>query len=68
MGAKPKGAGPGLVVSFRLDAELLRRLDAEAERMKAAAPWAEVGRTDAVRKLLLEGLERSEKAAGKARR
>lgn len=67
MGAKLKGASPGVVVSFRLDAELLARVDAEVERMKVTAPWANVGRTDAVRKLLGEALERSEKA-GKARR
>jgi hypothetical protein len=67
MGAKLKGASPGVVVSFRLDAELLARVDAEVERMRAHAPWANVGRTDAVRKLLCEALERSEKAA-KARR
>lgn len=62
MGARLKGASPGLVVSFRLDAELLERLDAEVGRMQAAAPWASVGRTDAVRKLLGEALERSERA------
>lgn len=71
MGAKPKGAGPGQVVSFRLDAELLARVDAEVARMKATAPWADVGRTDAVRKLLGEALdrvERTSKATGKAKR
>lgn len=65
MGAKPKGTGPGLLVSFRLDADLLARVDAQAERMQAAAPWAKVSRTDAVRWLLLEGLagvERTPKA------
>lgn len=67
MGAKLKGASPGLVVSFRLDAELLARVDAEAERMRLAVPWAKVVRTDAVRKLLCEALDRAE-SGGKARR
>ncbi len=67
MGAKLKGASPGVVVSFRLDAELLARVDAEAERMRLAVPWAKVVRTDAVRKLLGEALDRAEKG-GKARK
>ncbi len=48
------------VVAFRLDAELLERLQAHAERMSKAMPGVQFSRTDAVRALLLKALEAEE--------
>lgn len=49
------------VVAFRLDAELLERLQAHAERMSKAMPGVEFSRTDAVRALLLKALDAEER-------
>lgn len=56
--ARAEGGTP--VVAFRLDAQLLERLQAHAERMSKAMPGVEFSRTDAVRALLLKALEAEE--------
>jgi hypothetical protein len=43
-------------ITFRLDVELVRALDREAERIGAANPGLKIGRTDALRMLLVEAL------------
>lgn len=48
-------------VAFRLDAALLKRLDAHAERMREAMPGLTISRTDALRTLLLKALDAEEK-------
>jgi hypothetical protein len=45
------------LVAFRFPPELLARLDAYAARLKADAPWSEPTRADAVRDLLVRGLD-----------
>lgn len=40
--------------------DLLARIDAYAAKLKAATPWADVTRADAVRALLARGLEAAE--------
>jgi hypothetical protein len=42
---------------FRLPPDLLQRIDRYAERLRKEAPWSNATRTDAVRALLLRGLE-----------
>lgn len=53
------------VVSFRFDAETLKRLDAAVARMNELEPWRASSRTDLVRLAVARFLEADEK--GKAR-
>ena len=57
------------MVAFRLEDELLKRIDAYAKRLEEATPGLKLARVDAVRVLLLKGLEEVEKdrASGKRR-
>lgn len=57
---RPKSAHPKAVTAFRLDAELLARIDAYAERLRVEAPWANATRADATRALLVYALDRLE--------
>ena len=58
--AKTKTETAAQVVAFRMNADLLKRLDAKVERMTAATPGLNVTRTDAVRVLLLKSLDQEE--------
>jgi hypothetical protein len=51
---------PMIVVPFRLPAELVKRLDKHAERMRKAQPGLAATRADALRVLLTEALVREE--------
>lgn len=55
---------PARVVAFRLEDDLLERLDAHAARMIEAAPGLKVTRTDALRVLLMRTLTEEEAKAG----
>jgi hypothetical protein len=46
-----------VLVAFRLDAELVKKLDAYKEAIAAKNPGLYTTRTDAVRMLLIQGLE-----------
>ena len=59
---RPKGAAGGAkATAFRLPEDLLARVDAYAERLKAEAPWSNATRADAVRALLLLALRAVER-------
>ena len=62
----PRKNKPAQVVAFRLDAELLGRIDAHAERMSDTTPGVTFTRVDAVRALLTRALDEIE--AGEKRR
>ena len=47
-------------LAFRLPKSLLARVDAYAKRLNAATPGLDVTRTDAVRTLLTQALDRAE--------
>lgn len=49
------------VTPIRLDAKLLKRLDKHAERMRRDAPGLRATRSDALRTLLNEALDRAER-------
>lgn len=55
-------------VAFRLDEELLERVDAYAERMTQATPGIQFTRVDAVRYLLTHALDERDKEASRKRR
>lgn len=55
--SKAKGSGTQLV-AFRLEPEMLAKVDAFAREMEARVPGLAVTRTDAVRVLLTRALER----------
>jgi hypothetical protein len=57
---RPRSANPKALTAFRLPPELLARIDAYAERLRAEAPWSEATRTQAVRALLVYALDRLE--------
>ena len=59
-GMTKKKNDPMPVVPFRLPAELVRRLDRYAERLRKEQPGLRATRTDAVRVLLTEALDRKE--------
>ena len=64
-GMKEKKKYPLLM--FRTNQEMIDRLDAHVERLKASAPWylrSKVSRSDAIRALLDEALKPYEKAEG----
>ncbi len=48
------------LVAFRLEEGLLKRIDAYAKRLEQATPGLKLARVDAVRVLLLRGLEEVE--------
>ena len=53
---RPPRTGPRpLVVTFRCDAETVARIDEAAQLL--AAPGVQVGRSDAIRALVLRGLD-----------
>ncbi len=56
--------GKTTLVAFRLEEELLKRIDAYAKQLEQATPGLKLARVDAVRVLLLRGLEEVEKAQG----
>ncbi len=58
--SKSSGREVTTQVAFRLPDDLLRRLDAYAERMRAAQPGVNVTRTDVVRVLLTRAIQRVE--------
>ncbi len=59
---QPKGErSPSLVMPFRLPADLVRRLDALAERLSEERPGIEITRSDVVRMLLLRGVDEEER-------
>jgi hypothetical protein len=49
------------LVAFRLDNELLKRVDAYAKRLEEQTPGIRLARTDAIRAILLRGLAELEK-------
>ena len=55
------------LTAFRLPPELLTRIDAYAERLRAEVPWSNATRADSARALLTYALDRLE-AEGKVRR
>lgn len=58
---KPDSMG---VVSFRFDAETLKRLDAAVGRLNEREPWRATGRTDVVRLAVARFLDTEEKGQG----
>jgi predicted transcriptional regulator len=54
------------VQAFRFSESLVRRLDKHAERLARERPGLRVTRADALRMLLVEGLDREEARRGKA--
>ena len=54
--------------AIRLPAELLERIDRLAERWRAERPGMRMTRSDVLRVLVLEGLERAEAAPGRGER
>lgn len=63
--ARPKSAGETAQTALRLPVEMFRRIDAHVERMRTASPGVTITRTDAVRSLLHEALERRERSTHK---
>ena len=55
-------------VAFRLPADLLKRIDRHAERMRVAQPGVNVTRTDVVRMLLTRALDHLEPTDGVRRK
>ncbi len=64
---RPKSANPQTLTAFRLPPELLARIDAYAERLRAEVPWSNATRADAARALLTYALDRLE-TEGKGRK
>jgi hypothetical protein len=60
--------GKTTLVAFRLEEELLKRIDAYAKRLEQATPGLRLARVDAVRVLLLRGLDEVEKGQPTPRR
>ncbi len=58
--------GKTTLVAFRLEEELLKRIDGYAKRLEQATPGLKLARVDAVRVLLLRALEEVEKTQGPA--
>ena len=54
------------VQAFRLPTGLMKRLDQHAQRLAGERPGLRVTRTDALRMLLMEALDREEARHGKA--
>lgn len=57
--------GKTTLVAFRLENELLKRIDAYAKRLEEETPGIKLARADAVRALLLRGWKRSSSAAAR---
>ena len=53
-----------VMVTWRFAQEILDRVDAHLERMRAQVPGADLTRTDAARNLLLFALDSAEEHAG----
>ncbi|MCM2256568.1 MAG: ribbon-helix-helix domain-containing protein [Vicinamibacteria bacterium] len=53
---RPKAAEVYVQTGIRLPADLLARVDAYAEQLKALVPWANPTRADAIRALLGQAL------------
>ena len=60
--------GETVLVAFRLDADLVKRLDEYAAAIAGSNPGLQTTRTDAVRMLLLQALEVSSKGKRGGRR
>ncbi len=56
------------LVAFRLDNELLKRIDAYAKRIEEQSPGIKLARADAVRAILLRGLEELENESGSGKK
>src|SRR6266852_9609374 len=56
--------GKTTLVAFRLENELLKRIDGYAKRLEENTPGLKLARVDAVRVLLLRALEEVEKTQG----
>jgi predicted transcriptional regulator len=54
---RPKLASTKQLVAIRLPPDLLARIDEYAEELRRTTPWASGTRAEAVRALLLAGLE-----------
>ncbi len=54
------------LVSFRLDRELLARLDAYSQAKREANPGVRISRSDVIRSLLIECLAQKDLLAGPA--
>jgi hypothetical protein len=57
---KAKVAGESSMAGVRLSAEVLVRIATHGDRMRQANPWATITQSDALRDLVLKGLEVSE--------
>jgi hypothetical protein len=55
-------------VAVRLPQSIIDQVDAHIETLRAAAPWAKVGRSDALRDLVQRGLDSYARAAARAPR
>lgn len=53
-------------LSLRLDSEIIKKLDAEAEHLAAASPGMRVTRADVARKHLLRGMELTQSSMTRA--
>ena len=58
--AKRSKPSTKIALGLRLDAAIVQRLDAHAERLSAVSPGLTVTRTDAVRVLLIAALDEVE--------
>jgi hypothetical protein len=54
--------GKTTLVAFRLENDLLKRIDAYAKRLEEETPGIKLARADAVRAILLRGLEELEQS------
>lgn len=59
----PAAQGPSTTVGVRLSPDLLAAVDREVERLTAGAPYRAVGRSDAVRSMLLRCMAADARAA-----
>jgi hypothetical protein len=56
--------GKTTLVAFRLDNELLKRIDAFAKHLEELTPGIKLARANAVRAILLRGLDELESGSG----
>jgi hypothetical protein len=59
-GGRPRKPEQSVLLAFRLPETLVERLDAHVERLAAERPGSAVTRADALRALLLRGLDEAE--------
>ncbi len=59
---------PTIQIGIRLPHDLIVAVDVEVERLKVAAPWTRLGRSEAIRSMLLRCIERDRALEARAAR